>query len=920
MNLLEHLIVLKGVDRTEEVSSYDFADDKVNVDFGKGVAYPYYTHNTYISSNPVELDIENCLVYVENKPLYDVKILLDFGKYIRVFYNKHSAEIVLKEALIIVQSGVDGTELELLEYFKDISKYTNDKALDENPKSQTPYLEKIFNELSFVHPESVLSTYLNKSHIRENTVDINNLIYPFRINLSQKDALENAVSNSISVIEGPPGTGKTQTILNLIANLINQRKTVAVVSGNNAAVKNVKDKLEKEGYGFVVASLGNQDNKKAFFDDLPQPKASDWDYEETFEELQEEINNRNQKINELLSLNNEKAGLNQKKRNLETEQEHFLEYYKSQNINEIIKLPFYRLSSEKIIAFLADAAIAKQLGKGDSLLRKLKLFFVYSVSDFKYLKEHEIEIILHLQRAYYKTKIALLSKRIKEIDDTLVSDSFDELLKEHQIYSECLLQKRLHESHSKLGVPALKIESYKTDFETFTQRYPVLLSTTHALKKSIPDNYLLDYVIIDEASQVDLLTGVLAFSCCKNIVIVGDTKQLPQITNSKIMEKLVSSEIDYIFDYFEQNILTSVMSLYGDKLPKATLKEHYRCHPKIIEFCNQKYYNGELIPFTSDELSENPLMIYFTSKGNHMRDVTAGTKKGKYNQRELDVVTEVLENPHVTLDMEDIGFTTPYRLQADKADSEFEKSMECDTIHKYQGREKNVMIMSTVLDSSFRGKTWIDFTDDPCKINVAVSRAIQQFILITDNTLFQSNGKEIQDLIKYIQYNTLDENVIQSEVISVFDLLYREYSDKLISFKKSIKYKSRFKSENIACALLNNILSEKEYDSLCFTTQVLLKNLILLNDSLTEEEKAYINNRASVDFVIYHKQDKKCLLIIEVDGFQYHENNPTQLNRDTLKDSILSKYEIPFLRLRTNASGENEKIRKKLNEIISYQQ
>ena len=224
--------------------------------------------------------------------------------------------------------------------------------------------------------------------------------------------------------------------------------------------------------------------------------------------------------------------------------------------------------------------------------------------------------------------------------------------------------------------------------------------------------------------------------------------------------------------------------------------------------------------------------------------------------------------------------------------------------------------MSTVLDSSFRGKIGIDFTDDPCKINVAVSRAIQQFILITDENLFKSNGNEIQDLIKYIQYNTLDENIVQSEVISIFDLLYREYSDKLIELKKSIKYESRFKSENIAYAFLENILSEKEYNNLFFTTQVLLKNLIMPNASLTESERTYINNRASVDFVIYHKQDKKCLLIIEVDGFEYHENNTTQLKRDSLKDSILDKYGIPFLRLRTNTSGENEKIRKKLNEII----
>ena len=91
-------------------------------------------------------------------------------------------------------------------------------------------------------------------------------IYPFRCNLSQRAAVEKALTCSVSVIEGPPGTGKTETILNLIANIVAvQHMTVGIVSFGNAAVDNVRDKLDKEGFGHVIGSLGRREKRDEFF-------------------------------------------------------------------------------------------------------------------------------------------------------------------------------------------------------------------------------------------------------------------------------------------------------------------------------------------------------------------------------------------------------------------------------------------------------------------------------------------------------------------------------------------------------------------------------------------------------------------------------------------------------------------------------
>ena len=64
------------------------------------------------------------------------------------------------------------------------------------------------------------------------------------------------------LIEGPPGTGKTQTILNIIANIIRNGQTVAVVSNNNAATENVYEKLQKYHLDYLCAKLGKRDNKE----------------------------------------------------------------------------------------------------------------------------------------------------------------------------------------------------------------------------------------------------------------------------------------------------------------------------------------------------------------------------------------------------------------------------------------------------------------------------------------------------------------------------------------------------------------------------------------------------------------------------------------------------------------------------------
>lgn len=909
MDIKEIMILVKGEDKTENIStiSPDLEKGKVNITYkNSNTSCPYSQKNVIIIKNPKVIELHGHAPYVDGMPIFNPQLILDFEQRIRIIQYNGESRTVIPQAFSLVKDGaVNKNAQQIQNYLKNISQYTSDNAEERN------FLKREMEQLTFVHPESVLSYYLNQQLPEKRTPEADGIIFPFKFNLSQKAALENALKSSISIIEGPPGTGKTQTILNIIANLVAiQGKSVAVVSSNNEAIKNVAEKMDKEGYGFLTALLGNADNQETFFANMPIAKVEEWNCKEEKAELIQSIETLNVRLNQLLELDRKRAQTLQELLAWKLEQQHFEEYFVQQDIEEIAKLPLLKATPARIISFLAETTLAKEFNQPTTVLYKLRLLFKYGIFDYRKLQQQELSVLLSLQREFYRQQVLQLEREKAALENKLEKASFDELLDEHKRTSEKLFRKLLYPKYSGHSEPSFTRKNFKVKFKEFIERFPVILSTTHALRRSIPQNYILDYVIIDEASQVELITGALAFSCCRNVIIVGDLKQLQQITNKKLESEFGKTPLPHsAFNYFKNNILSSIITLYEKSLPLQRLQEHYRCHPQIIGFCNNKYYDGDLISYTSASLSECPLVLYKTVEGNHLRRVTRGEEKGIYNQRELDVtVEEIMKSPTFVDGYKNIGFVTPYRKQADKAERLLPGDIESDTIHKYQGREKDIMIMSTVLDSTRDGQIGLKFVDDPRMVNVAVSRAIKQFILVTDHNLFFEKGKDISDLIRYIQYSTLDENVIESEIVSVFDLLYKKYSSKLIPLKSKMDTSERFQSEEALRVLLDKILAEPEYKRYSYVRGMLMRNLLKNVGLLNTEELNFINHRASLDFVVHYKQDKACAFVIEVDGFAYHENNPDQLRRDTLKDVILTKYNVPILRLATNGSGEQELI------------
>ncbi len=903
INIENDLILIKGEDRTKDISSCVLENDKYIIKFGKGQPYTYNYNKVQWLKGPECFCGSSVVAYQDNIPLSGVDKIYDFGEYIKIFFTYHNySEVYKSQDLEVKFSCLDDQKAKkILEYLKQIAE-----CIKADGDKEDGFLAKQYEKhLSFVSPDSVLAKYLNIIDFDKNELE-EELIYPFGLNLSQAEATEKALTESISVIEGPPGTGKTQTILNILANAIFNDKKVAIVSNNNSATENVLEKLEKYGVDFLAAALGNNDNKAKFFDNQKQyPDFANWKQDITdYTKLKDKANQSGKRLKKMFKAKNKVAILKQNLPILLAEKKYFETRYKDNNLKILPYQSFFKHNSDTVLDFW----VSYQQSANDKKIKfpyKLKAFFAFGVFSFSFYKNSNDSIIHFFQKIYYKLKENEMRNQIQELENKLKKFQFDEKTTEYSKDCMKIFKAKLAEKFSKNAKRPLftKDDLWKQSFKKFIEEYPVISSTTHSLKSSIQDNYLFDYVIMDEASQIDIVTGALAFSCAKKAVIVGDLKQLPNVVTDEIKDKtndiFDKYSINIAYHYAKNSILSSIIKLYPN-IPKTLLKEHYRCHPMIIGFCNQKFYDNKLVILTEANERKNPLIVHKTVAGNHQR--------GRVNQRQIDVIQKAIL-PKLK-EWESVGIITPYRDQTN-AINEAIVGIAADTVHKYQGREKDVIIITTVDNEIKKGS----FADDPNLVNVAVSRAVEQLIVVINGNEKNANSN-IGDLVKYIEYNNFE--IIQSDISSVFDLLYKSYNKQLLAFRKRRKRVSEYDSENLMSEVVENILQLPEFCSLDYVMNQPLKMIIHNTDKLDDKEyKFAMNILTHTDFLIFNKMDKMPILVVEVDGYAFHANNPIQLKRDKMKDTILKKYKIPILRLPTTGSNEQKRLKEELMKIQS---
>jgi DNA polymerase III delta prime subunit len=743
-----------------------------------------------------------------------------------------------------------------------------------------------------------LAQYLGgKNRLRKFTLP-KCVIYPFGCNASQKKAVENALTNQVSIIQGPPGTGKTQTILNIIANLLIHGKTILVVSNNNSAVGNVAEKLSssKVGLGFIVAKLGNRENRALFIENQPvYPDMSDW-LRESKGEIVHKVDDALGIVSEGFAKQMELSQLNSELASLEVEQKYNDDIAISQQhaISWLNGKP-----STKLMKLLLQLQHLVDEGQKMSLIHRLKWTLTLGLKAWSILKRDNAVNLIELEAAYYSLRKKELETAIEDKSTFLKRNSANKNMDVLCEQSLILLKDSIARRYQGGERTIFKRNTIKRDSEKVLREYPVVLSTTYSAKSCISKDMVFDYVIMDEASQVDIATGALALSCAENAVIVGDDKQLPNVIDGKTRLSLTDIEnahgIDDKYKITTHSFLQSCNEVFTD-CPTTLLREHYRCQPKIIEFCNQMFYDGELITMTKDDRNGDTLSVVRTVPGNHTR--------GHINQREIDVIAKEVM-PNISPD-ESVGIISPYRDQSFAINEQLHRDI-ASTVHKYQGRECDTIIMSMVDNEP------TSFSDDANLLNVAISRAKSKLCIVaTGNALPKESI--LAQLIDYISYNNF--LLKDSQLHSVFDILYGQYTQQRLEYEKTTGTDLGKLSENIIYDTLKKAISTSALKNIDILCHYPLSRLIVGEHNISEEQRKFANSPLShVDFLLYNTITKRPLLCMEVDGWQFHHTE-VQKRRDIIKDKILDKYGLKPARLSTTSVVTIDTIKNILIETL----
>ena len=653
-------------------------------------------------------------------------------------------------------------------------------------------LSYLLEKQDVLSPNTALSHFFNTTSDKGKVPEQFPVLEMGELNAEQEESVMNGLCAPLSVVTGPPGTGKTQVVTALLASAVFNNQTVLFASNNNAPVDGVYKKLGaclKESGNWIMR-LGNQEKRDACFktinallekievtedDDVLQLKETFWTIENNIRQIKAELDSAKVLNEKIRAINLREAAITGKLPDSWVEE--FSET-EPQPFDKTSVTKFGKHCSRGLLLWLMRKLRGLEsfrdkhntmLGAfviGKKTLQELNDYMLIDEPwDAALRKSREMAtfISLHQQWAAFVAHRRSLEDQLRRLPSIM---DLRRLKKEKTIVSQQLLDKYwLHNIHTATGKAKEALQRYFRDIEYFSagrhkrmeksmtdlmQFFPVW-STTNQSANAVLPTYpgIFDLVVIDEAGQCNIPSILPLLYRAKRAVIIGDPNQFRHITTIKPDRELVIATASGIAGLSGDWSFTSRSAFdraFSATQKVAFLKQHYRCHPDIIEFSNQSFYEGKLIAQTASlkyrkflPIKENGL-VWDHTPGEAVR-----AAKGAWNPAEMDKVAATFERwaGHGLFSKQELtyGIISPYRKQVE----ELQKRM-CSfpwfqsvasrfiigTAHSFQGSECDVLVYSPVVSANMDGHLLKFAATQTDLINVTVTRAKSLLYIVGD--------------------------------------------------------------------------------------------------------------------------------------------------------------------------------------------
>lgn len=658
-----------------------------------------------------------------------------------------------------------------------------------------------------------------------------------RVNLDQLLAIHHGLKYPLSYIQGPPGTGKTNTILNTITTAFFNERTVLFASYNNHPIDSVFEQLRSMKYReknipLPIVRLGNMDKVEDALEDIRELYQQVADIKVYANTLERNKGDRIQRARELSGL--------------------LKRYEETLDLDERKEAIQRLLQSGQDFNFQVELQ-SRQLKDVETQMEKIGTI----------REEDAMALIDDDEEEFRKYLYYISAKYVQRLKEPKNQDLWDIVFME---------------GSRKEQVKAFnRYLSQTENLKKFLRIFPVVITTCISAHRLGEPGAWFDMVILDEASQCNCAISLVPILRGESLMLVGDPQQLSPVIvldqkNNQALKKRygISKEYDYI-----KNSIYKTYLACDSVSDEILLSYHYRCHEKIIDFNNKKYYNNKL-KIRSQSQETQPLVYMDMGENTSYQKNTAPAEADKI----IDYITANREKK--------IGIITPFTNQRDHINARLRESgirdIQCGTVHAFQGDEKDVILFSlAVTDQTFQ-KTYDWLKNNKELINVATSRAKEQLVLLSSSKelsrLHQINDSDdIYELVEYIKTN--GSSVVTPKSAATRALGIKPYSSET---------ESAF-METLSHALGNILVSGRKY---AIHREVAISHVF---DGSNVPEDLFYTGR--FDFVVYEKagrQKEIPVLAIELDGKEHIEDEAVR-QRDRKKARICQQYDFELIRV-----------------------